>query len=114
MRLTEAMMIELKDTGVKVFALSPSLVRTAMVEPLLNSEEGQRYHGDRLLSAIERGEDVPPTMAAEVAAELVSGKFDKLAGRAVMANRDNLHELAERVDEIVERDLRVLRLTGYP
>jgi len=114
MRLTEAMMIELEDTGIKVFALSPGLVRTMMVEHLLTSDEGKEWHSQRLVPAIEKGDDVPPTVAARAAVGLVSGRLDKLAGRAIMANRDDLEQLAQQVDAIVERDLRVLRLTGYP
>ena len=114
MRLTEAMMIELDDTGIKVFALSPGLVRTMMVEHLLTSDEGKEWHSQRLVPAIEKGDDVPPTVAARAAVGLVSGRLDKLAGRAIMANRDDLEQLAQQVDAIVERDLRVLRLTGYP
>ena len=114
MRLTEAMMLELEGSGIKVFALSPGLVRTMMVEHLLTSDEGKQWHIERLIPAIERGDDVPPTVAAGVAVELVSGKLDKLAGRAIFASRDNLEQLAKQADAIIEGDLRVLRITGYP
>jgi hypothetical protein len=49
-----------------------------------------------------------------MAVELVSGKLDKLVGRAVRADRDNATALAEQADEIVQKDLRVLRMVGYP
>lgn len=114
MRLTETMALELEGTGVKVFAMSPGLVRTALVEYQIGSKEGQRWLAERLNAMFDEGRGVPPTIAAKMAAELVSGKLDKLAGRAVRADRDDAAALAEQADEIVQKDLRVLRMVGYP
>jgi NAD(P)-dependent dehydrogenase (short-subunit alcohol dehydrogenase family) len=114
MRLTETMALELDGTGIKVFAMSPGLVRTALVEYQIGSAEGQRWLGDRLSSMFDEGRGVPPTVAAKMALEIVSGKLDKLVGRAVRADRDNAEQLAQQADEIVENDLRVLRMIGYP
>lgn len=114
MRFTETMALELEDSGVKVFAMSPGLVRTALVEYQIVSEEGRRWTADRLNSMFDEGRDVPPDLAAKMATELVSGKLDKLAGRAVRADSDDAGELAEQADDIVKNDLRVLRMVGYP
>ncbi|MDP3064712.1 MAG: SDR family oxidoreductase, partial [Chloroflexota bacterium] len=40
MRFTETLAAELEDTGVKVFAMSPGLVRTELVEHQISSPEG--------------------------------------------------------------------------
>ena len=114
MRLTETMALELDGTGIKVFAMSPGLVRTALVDYQIESVEGQRWLAERLSAMFDEGRGVPPTIAANMAAEIVSGKLDKLAGRAVRADRDDADQLAQQADEIVEKDLRVLRMIGYP
>ena len=114
MRLTETMAMELEGTGVKVFALSPGLVRTALVDYQIGSPEGQHWLADRLNAMFDEGRGVPPTIAAKMSVEIVSGKLDKLVGRAIRADRDDSDELARQADGIVENDLRVLRMVGYP
>ena len=113
-RLTETMAVELAESGVKVFAISPGLVRTAMVLNLVESPDGQRWMAESLKPQLDGGRDVPPTFAAAMAVELVSGRLDALAGRAVRADRDDAAELARRAGEIVENDERVLRMVHYP
>jgi len=114
MRLTETMAMELEGTGVKVFALSPGLVRTALVDYQIDSPEGQHWLADRLNAMFDEGRGVPPTIAARMSVEIVGGKLDKLVGRAIRADRDDAGELAREGDGIVENDLRVLRMVGYP
>jgi NAD(P)-dependent dehydrogenase (short-subunit alcohol dehydrogenase family) len=113
-RLTETMAMELEGTGVKVFALSPGLVRTALVDYQIDSPEGQHWLADRLNAMFDEGRGVPPTIAAKMSVEIVSGKLDRLVGRAIRADRDDADELARQADGIVENDLRVLRMVGYP
>jgi NAD(P)-dependent dehydrogenase (short-subunit alcohol dehydrogenase family) len=114
MRLTETMALELKDTGIKVFALSPGLVRTELVEHQISSPAGQKWLAKRLSAMFDEGRGVPPTIAAKMAVALVSGKLDKLAGRAIRADRDSVEQLVKLADEIVEKDQRVLRMIAYP
>ena len=114
MRLTETMALELAETGVKVFAMSPGLVRTAMVASLVESSGGQRWAAESVNAMFDEGRDVPPTFAAAMAVQLVSGKLDGLAGRAVRADRDDAEELERTTGEIVENDERVLRMVSYP
>ena len=114
MRLTETMAVELAETGVKVFAMSPGLVRTAMVANLVESPAGQRWAAESMNAMFDAGRDVPPTFAAAMAVQLVSGKLDGLAGRAVRADRHDAEELERRTGEIVENDERVLRMVSYP
>ncbi len=112
MRLTECIAAEVAGTGVKVFAMSPGLVRTQLVDYQINSPEGQRYLAQRLNAMFDEGRGVPPTLAAKLACELVSGRFDKLVGRALRA-QDDLEAALRMTDEIIAKDLRVLRMVGY-
>jgi len=114
MRFTETMAEELAGTEVRVFAMSPGLVRTEMVRHIVESPAGQRWYAERVNAMLDQGMDVPPTFAAEMAVQLVSGRLDALVGRAVRADRDTAAELAQRADQIVANDERVLRMIAYP
>ena len=62
-----------------------------------------------LKAAFDEGRDVPPTVAAGIATELASGRFDALTGRVVRPN-DDFDKLEADVDRIVKQDLLTLRL----
>ena len=60
------------------------------------------------------GIDVPPMLAARLSVEIGAGRFDRLAGRMLMAARGDL-DLDERaINAIVAGDLRSLRVNGLP
>lgn len=113
LRFTECVSDSLSGSGVLVLAMDPGLVRTAMTEYQLSSEAGRTY-----LANIERlfedGIDVPPTLAAGFSVEIGSGRFDKVAGRMLMAARGDLDLAEAALDEIVTSDLRSLRVNGMP
>jgi len=98
LRFTESVGDTLEGTGVKVFALDPGLVHTGMTDYQLESAAGQRYLPN-IEQLFDDGINVPPTMAAELSVEIGSGRFDRLAGRMLMAARG---------------DLRSLRVNGMP
>jgi hypothetical protein len=62
----------------------------------------------RIEAMFEEGRDVPPMRAAALTAELASGRFDRLAGRAFSVG-DNLEEILEREEEILKKDQKTLR-----
>jgi hypothetical protein len=62
----------------------------------------------------EMGINVPATLAARLSVEIGSGRFDKLAGRMLMAARGDLDLDEAAIDEIVATDLRSLRVNGMP
>lgn len=113
MRLTETVAAELTAvrSAVKVFALSPGFVRTAMTEQFTRTARGREWMG-RLAKRLEQQEDTPPEHAADVACYLASGKLDAYHGRMLHTERDwpRLTEMAERADETVDNDYRTLRV----
>ena len=113
LRFTESVSDSLAGTGVLAFAMDPGLVRTAMTEYQLTSAAGRTYLPD-IEGLFQRGIDVPPTLAARLSVEIASGRFDKLAGRMLMAARGDLDLTPEDLDQIVASDLRSLRVNGMP
>ena len=113
LRFTECVSDNLAGSGVLVFAMDPGLVRTAMTEYQLMSEAG-RTHLPDIPRLFEAGIDVPPTLAARLSVEIGSGRFDRLAGRMLMAARGDLDLDDAEIDDIVAEDLRSLRVNGMP
>src|SRR5208283_2232747 len=113
LRFAECLADTLVGTGVLVFAMDPGLVRTAMTERQLESESGRKYLTD-IPRLFERGIDVPPTLAARLSVEIGAGRFDRLAGRMLMAARGDLDLDEAAVETIVASDLRSLRVNGMP
>ncbi len=110
MRFTETLDREVWELGVKVFAMSPGLVRTEMNLALVRSGALERW-GKPTYDRLERGEHVPPTMAAALAVEIASGRLDELHGRWFGVGED-LDEVLSQKDRILAEDLRTLRMTG--
>ena len=113
LRFAECVADTLIGSGVLVFAMDPGLVRTAMTERQLESEQGQKYLTD-IPRLFERGIDVPPTLAARLSVEIGLGRFDRMAGRMLMAARGDINLGEDAVDKIVAWDLRSLRVNGMP
>jgi NAD(P)-dependent dehydrogenase (short-subunit alcohol dehydrogenase family) len=107
-RLTENLAAELQGSGVRVFAIQPGTVRTAMTESALNSEEALRYL-PWLAQLFEQGQDLPPKRAAELVVFLASGRADGLSGR-FLAVEWGVEALADRANELANGDALTLRL----
>jgi 3-oxoacyl-[acyl-carrier protein] reductase len=93
-RMGEGLAEQLKPYGIPVFTISPGLVRTAM-------NDG-RFPEDAPWT--------PPELAPRLVRVLASGRADKLTGRYIHAEHDDIEELIRRADEIVENDLNAIRL----
>jgi NAD(P)-dependent dehydrogenase (short-subunit alcohol dehydrogenase family) len=78
---------------IPVFSISPGLVKTRMTEGF--------------------GDDAPwtpPELAPQLVRALASGRLDKLAGRYLHAEHDDVDDVAARADQIVADDLNSIRL----
>jgi NAD(P)-dependent dehydrogenase (short-subunit alcohol dehydrogenase family) len=92
-RFGELLAAQVAESGVAVFTISPGLVRTQMTE----------VFGDNLPWT-------PPELAPRLVRALASGRADRLAGRYIHAEHDDIDDLIERADEIEQRDLNAIRL----
>jgi short-subunit dehydrogenase len=92
-RFGETLTTQLEGTGVYVFTISPGLVRTDMT---------QNFADDLPWT--------PPELAPRLVRMLASGRADRLAGRYLHAEHDDIEDLIHRADEIVEQDLNSIRL----
>jgi 3-oxoacyl-[acyl-carrier protein] reductase len=96
-RYGEVLAQQVEPHGVKVFVISPGLVKTDMTAPF--------------------GDDLPwtpPELAPRLVLELASGRFDALAGRYLHAEHDPPDVLESRIDAILADDLNALRLRREP
>ena len=113
MRFTESVSGTLGGTGVLMFAMDPGLVRTAMTDFQMTDPAGRKYLGG-IQKLFERGIDVPPALAGRLSVAIGSGRFDRMAGRMFFAARGDIDLTETQIDDILDRDLRTLRLNGTP
>lgn len=99
LRLTDSLAAEIAEHGVRAFAISPGLVRTAMTEQVLASAPGQRWFG-RMASPTW----VEPERAAQLVVLLASGKADALSGLYLRIS-DNIEDLVGNAAEIRRQGL---------
>ena len=78
---------------IPVFFFSPGLVKTEMTSGF----------GDNL-------DWTPPELAPQLVRVLASGRADRLAGRYIHAEHDDIEDLIARADEIEAEDLNAIRL----
>jgi NAD(P)-dependent dehydrogenase (short-subunit alcohol dehydrogenase family) len=98
-RLTENLAAEVQVFGLRVFAMQPGTVRTAIAESVLNSEEARRWL-PWFAQMFEQGQDQPPERVGELMVSLASGRADKLSGRFLAVEWD-VEGLADQADELV-------------
>ncbi len=108
---TETLALEAADTGVKVFALSPGLVRTRMTIALAEQPEGRRWRPS-IGQMLKDGRDVPAEEAAQLALKLVSGRADRLCG-CLFSVSDNFDGIVQAADAVLESDGLRLRLRPW-
>ncbi|HEU5319133.1 MAG TPA: SDR family oxidoreductase [Chloroflexota bacterium] len=111
-RLTENLAAELRDTGVAVFAISPGIVRTAMVEGALHQSAAPAI-AEQFRTAIAEGRAVPPERSAALVLTLASGAADPLSGHFIWVGHD-LAALLARAEEVRRDALHLLRLRPLP
>jgi NAD(P)-dependent dehydrogenase (short-subunit alcohol dehydrogenase family) len=92
-RLGETLAAQLRGR-IPVFFFSPGLVRTEMTEGSFPDDAPW----------------TPPELAPQLVRKLASGRYDRLAGRYLHAEHDDVDDLLARIDEIERDDLNVIRL----
>jgi 3-oxoacyl-[acyl-carrier protein] reductase len=92
-RVAEGLALQLEPYGIPVFTISPGLVKTDMTT---------RFPDDMPWT--------PPELAPRLVRVLASGRADKLTGRYIHSEHDDIEDLIRRADEIVENDLNAIRL----
>ena len=97
-RFTEALAGEVYTAGVRVFALSPGMVKTDMTAEVFLDD----WDDEGLWTPVER--------CVDLVLDLDSGLLDALSGRYFRAASDDWHDLARRAEDVVARDLQVQRL----
>jgi NAD(P)-dependent dehydrogenase (short-subunit alcohol dehydrogenase family) len=112
MRLTEGLAQEVREHGVKVFAVAPPAVLTEMTKFIMNDPGGKKWRPD-FDKLFEEGRDSPPQAVAELCVQLVSGRADRLTGRYLLVQRD-FEETVGQADEVVAHDLWTLRIRNEP
>jgi NAD(P)-dependent dehydrogenase (short-subunit alcohol dehydrogenase family) len=105
LRLTDSLAAALEPHDVTVFAISPGLVQTRLLDDLANSPEGRLW----LPEFQERNDWLEPAAAGRLVAALATGVADTLSGRFIHVS-DDLRELVANAPDVVSRDLRVLKL----
>ena len=108
MRLTEDLAREVQEYGVKVFAMYPGVVLTAMAKFILESPEGSKWR-PAFKDIFQEGSDSSPQLLVNLALWLVSGKADRLSGRYFDARRD-FEEIIRNTDAVLKEDLLTLRI----
>jgi 3-oxoacyl-[acyl-carrier protein] reductase len=93
-RFAETLAKALEDTPVRVFLISPGLVRTEMTEDDFSDDAPW----------------TPPELAPQLVRVLASGRADALAGRYLHAEHDDVEDLIRRTDEVQAQDLNAIRL----
>ena len=92
-RMGEGLALQLEPHGIALFTISPGLVQTKMTS---------RFPDEMPWT--------PPELAPALVRVLASGRADKLSGRYLHAEHDDIEDLIRRADEIVENDKNAIRL----
>jgi 3-oxoacyl-[acyl-carrier protein] reductase len=92
-RFTELLAAEAAPYGVRAFVISPGYVRSRLTEAFPPSSPW-----------------VSPESAARLVRVLASGRADRLSGRYIHAEHDDIEDLIRRADEITGSDLNAVRL----
>jgi NAD(P)-dependent dehydrogenase (short-subunit alcohol dehydrogenase family) len=113
LHFTENLAKETRKQGITVFAIHPGIVRTAMLEDVLQmeglSDSPEGLVKEWFLQQFADGREVPPDSAADLVLLLAEGTADSLSGRYVSVYED-VPALIARAEEIRRDNLYTLRL----
>jgi NAD(P)-dependent dehydrogenase (short-subunit alcohol dehydrogenase family) len=93
-RFSELLAVQIWALGIRVFLISPGLVRSEMTAAMFPDDAPW----------------TPPELAPRLVRVLASGRADALAGRYLHAEHDDIEELIGRADQVVADDVNAIRL----
>jgi len=108
-RLCETLAAETGEHGIRVFAIHPGGVETALTASQFTSEGARTWYPKLYDYVSQGGGGQPPEHAADLVVFLASGKADVLSGCFVNV-REDVNEMVQRAEEIREGELYTLRL----
>jgi NAD(P)-dependent dehydrogenase (short-subunit alcohol dehydrogenase family) len=109
-RFTEVLAQEVAEHGIRVFAIEPGTVKTALAMYALESPSGRRWI-PWYRNIFEEKLDVLPEYAAELVVRLARGDADALTGRYI-ARDDDHDRILRQADKAIENEWGVLRVRG--
>jgi NAD(P)-dependent dehydrogenase (short-subunit alcohol dehydrogenase family) len=109
-RFTEVLAQELRPYDIKVFAIEPGTVRTALAMYALESPTGRRWI-PWYRNIFDAQEDGLPEYSAELIVRLARGDADCLTGRFISRD-DDLDEIVRQAQKAIENEWGVLRVRG--
>jgi NAD(P)-dependent dehydrogenase (short-subunit alcohol dehydrogenase family) len=109
-RFTEVLAQEVKAQGIRIFAIEPGTVRTAMAMYALESPAGRRWV-PWYRNIFDAQEDVQPEYSAELIVRLARGDADRLTGRFISRD-DDLDHILRQAEKAIENEWGVLRVRG--
>jgi len=107
LRFTDSVAAETGRFGIRVFAIGPGQVHTAMTDYILNSPAGQKWLPE--VRDYPASLWVSPERAGQLVIFLATEEGDALSGRYIHVS-DDVAELARSSERIRRDDLYVLRL----
>ena len=101
-RFTEALAGECFNAGVRVFSMSPGMVKTDMTADVF----ADLWDDDDTWTPMDK--------ALDLITDIDTGMLDQLSGRYFRAALDDWRSLATRADDVVALDTQALRLRDLP
>jgi NAD(P)-dependent dehydrogenase (short-subunit alcohol dehydrogenase family) len=109
-RITECLAAENAAHGVRVFSISPGMVRTDMNRLLVGHPKSGEWF-PWAAETLAKGKDFPPEASTRLVLRLASGEADALSGRHISV-ADDLDALIARAGEAAEKQSLMLRLSA--
>jgi NAD(P)-dependent dehydrogenase (short-subunit alcohol dehydrogenase family) len=109
-RLTECVAAETASRGIRVFSISPGMVRTDMNRLLVGHPKSAEWF-PWAAETLAKGKDFPPEASTRLLLRLASGEADALSGRHISVAED-LDALIARAAEAAEKQALMLRLSA--
>jgi len=108
-RLTECVAAENAAHGIRVFSISPGMVRTDMNRLLVGHPKSAEWF-PWAAETLAKGKDFPPEASTRLVMRLARGEADALSGRHISVAED-LDALIARAAEAAEKQALMLRLS---